>query len=210
MLELHQLNSSIEVLDLACGTGRLSHLFALANRLVSLDLNYSMLKFKCVDRSLNEILVQSNTLKLPFKAHSFNMIVLAMNSIAYFSPDEASVLLNEVHRLLKPKGIFIMDQLNPEHLKIDESFVELVGSQQYKSYEKIGQKQPDGWRRVTRKYFTKPLHSKEIDELLYFHKLEKLRDLALSVGFKSCVIWSGFGKSRVYRNSSRWVFEIRG
>ena len=42
------------------------------------------------------------------------MIVLAMNSIAYFSPDEASVLLNEVHRLLKPKGIFIMDQLNPD------------------------------------------------------------------------------------------------
>ena len=62
MLELHQLNGSIEVLDLACGTGRLSHLFALANRLASLDLNYSMLKFKCVDRSLNEILVQSNTL----------------------------------------------------------------------------------------------------------------------------------------------------
>ena len=209
IIELTEVNESIRVLDLACGTGRLSHLFCSANQLVSLDLNFSMLEFQYDNKFSGENLIQSNSLKLPFKDCSFNMIILAMNSIAYFSPAEVIVLFKEVNRVLDRDGLFILDQLNPQYLITDESFVELLGSQNNKAYEKIGSKCPDGWRKVTRKYFTSKNDFKEIEELLYFHKLENLRDIALIVGFKTCLIWNGFGKSRVHRNSSRWVFEIR-
>ena len=122
---------------------------------------------------------------------------------------EVIILFKEVNRVLDRNGLFILDQLNPQHLITDESFVELIGSQHSKAYEKIGSKCPDGWRKVTRKYFTYKNNFKEMEELLYFHKLENLRDIALIVGFKTCLVWNGFGKSRVHRNSSRWVFEIR-
>ena len=209
IMELNKVSNSIRVLDLACGTGRLSHLFSSADHLLSLDLNFSMLHFKGSIKSPYEALIQSNSLKLPFKRRYFNMIVLSMNSIAYFSPEEVRILFAEVNRVLGCNGVFILDQLNPEYLKADESFIELVAFPEFKAYEKIGYRRPDGWREVTRKYFIEHNDIQKRDELLYFHKLQNLRNEALSVGFKTCLVWSGFGKSRVHRNSSRWVFEIR-
>ena len=209
IIEIQHLSDYINVLDLACGTGRLSHILKSADHLVSLDCNFAMLQFRQKQEFYNEALFQADNRRLPFKSNCFDMVVLAMNSIAYFSPKDVLLLMGEVNRVLKSNGAFILDQLNPEYLVTDDQFVELVGPNSGEAYEKISQKQSDGWRRVTRKYCSNDGNIHNIDEFLYFHELEKLRNTAYSVGFKTCLVWNGFGKSRVHRKSSRWVFEIR-
>ena len=207
--EIGESPASIKILDLACGTGRLSNLFGTVDHLISSDKNFLMLKFRQKLKCDNEALFQADNLQLPMKSNCFDMILLSMNSVAYFSPDEVLVLMKEVNRVLKDGGIFIFDQLDPRRLSIDDEFVKLIGCDCFTAYERIDQKQIDGWQKVTRKYCSNDGNTYDIQEWLYFHKLNDLRKSANTAGFKTCVVWDGFGKSRVHRKSSRWVFEIR-
>jgi len=97
---LRNMDLSGKTLDLGSGTGLLSKF--LGKNLISLDISKKML---IKSNSKN---VQGDMVKLPFKDNSFNT-VLSFSALMNSSNPQKTI--NEVHRILKPKGLFVVTYL---------------------------------------------------------------------------------------------------
>ena len=97
---LQNIDLSGKILDLGSGTGLLSKF--LGKNLISLDISKKML---IKSNSKN---VQGDMVKLPFKNNSFNT-VLSFSALMNSSNPQKTI--NEVHRILKPKGLFVVTYL---------------------------------------------------------------------------------------------------
>jgi ubiquinone/menaquinone biosynthesis C-methylase UbiE len=105
------------LLDLACGTGELE-LLLLSRwpdlRIVGVDVSEGMLRQACKkDGTKNVAWAQADVARLPFADQSFDYVVCA-NSFHYF-PSPSRVLC-EVHRVLRPHGIFVLDDWCDDYL----------------------------------------------------------------------------------------------
>jgi ubiquinone/menaquinone biosynthesis C-methylase UbiE len=104
-------------LDLACGTGR--HLIPLCQQgfdIVGLDVSFKLLQI-AKHRSKEIQLVRSDMLFLPFNTETFNVAVSMDTSFGYLpSLQDDQTALAEVIRILKPKGVFIIDVFNRQQL----------------------------------------------------------------------------------------------
>lgn len=100
------------VLDLACGPGR--HAAALVRegaRVVGLDLSRALL-FAARRRDTGP-LVRGDMRRLPFRSGTFDVVVNLFTSFGYFASDaEHGEVLDEVARVLRPGGRFVLDFLN--------------------------------------------------------------------------------------------------
>lgn len=106
------------VLDLACGAGR--HMREFARRgiaAVGLDLSITLLREgKTADGAL--MLAQGDMRYLPFADGSFDVVVNFFTSFGYFAqPEEDEGVLNEIRRVLRPGGRFMLDFLNAERVR---------------------------------------------------------------------------------------------
>lgn len=106
------------VLDLACGAGR--HMREFSRRgitAVGLDLSIILLRDgKTADRDL--MLTQGDMRHLPFAGGSFDVVVNFFTSFGYFAqPEEDEVVLNEIRRVLRSGGRFMLDFLNAERVR---------------------------------------------------------------------------------------------
>ncbi len=110
------------ILDLACGTGTLTELFARAgHRMVGVDLSADMLAVamnKVADLPADErplLLQQSMTaLHLPF---TVDAAFCALDSLNYLlRPEEVRRTFRAVAKALTPGGRFVFDVHSPEHL----------------------------------------------------------------------------------------------
>lgn len=116
VLELLKAGKEDVVLDLGCGTGKFT--LPLADRVskvYGLDLSKEMLqKAKIKSQGYSNIeLVRSNVLNgLPFSEESFDKILcmLVANHVNDLRP-----LYNEAYRVLKPEGIFLIDDVVVKH-----------------------------------------------------------------------------------------------
>jgi SAM-dependent methyltransferase len=100
------------VLDLACGPGR--HAAALVRagaRVFGLDLSRALL-FAARRRATGP-LVRGDMRRLPFRSAAFDVVVNLFTSFGYFASDaEHGAVLDEVARVLRPGGRFVLDYLN--------------------------------------------------------------------------------------------------
>lgn len=106
------------LLDLACGAGR--HMREFARRgiaAVGLDLSLTLLREgKSADPNL--MLAQGDMRHLPFADGSFGVVVNFFTSFGYFAePEEDEGVLNEIRRVLRPNGRFMLDFLNAERVR---------------------------------------------------------------------------------------------
>ena len=98
------------VLDLACGAGR--HTAALRRRgyrTLGLDLSLTLLV-----RADGLPRVAGDMRRLPFAAESFDWVLNFFTSFGYFEAERENFrVLEEVVRVLKPGGWFLIDLMNP-------------------------------------------------------------------------------------------------
>jgi len=107
----------MRVLDLGCGSGRISkYLLQRGARVLGCDLSLTALRKLQVnlpgDSGLG--ISQGDARQLPFKDRSFDAVIFAFAGIDYIYPEVGRIAaLREVERVLAPGGYFIMSSHNP-------------------------------------------------------------------------------------------------
>lgn len=107
------------LLDVGCGPGR--HLAAFRERgldPVGLDLSRPLLRRARETTDGRVPLVRGDMRRLPLTAGSFEAVTSFFTSFGYFeSPEEDRRVLDEMRRVLRPGGTFLLDFLNAEQVR---------------------------------------------------------------------------------------------
>ena len=103
-LALSLLPPSARVLDLGCGTGRLTRALATRSRAVGMDAAGAMLA-RAREQNSSEF-IQGDAFALPFADASFNAVV-ALRLVFHFARLDA--LLREMRRVVTPGGVLVFD-----------------------------------------------------------------------------------------------------
>lgn len=119
MMKWMDLRENASVLDVGCGTGRHAQaLTSLGYQVTGLDLSEVLLSEarRCDDED-QIVLVQGDMRKLPFGNATFDATVNLFTSFGYFDDfNDNMIVLEELKRVLKPDGRFLIDFLNPTYL----------------------------------------------------------------------------------------------
>lgn len=113
---LSELNLNKNILDLGCGRG--FYLQAIAQlkpkaKVVGVDIQQEYLKQAQENIDNNKIkLVQANASNLPFKDNQFDQII-ASEILEHINKDQQ--VINEIYRVLKPKGIVLISVPNKNY-----------------------------------------------------------------------------------------------
>jgi SAM-dependent methyltransferase len=110
------------VVDLASGSGRyLQALLRHGIETYGLDLSHYLLRRSIEEWGHDGRIVQGDMRHLPFSDESVEGVWNMFTSFGYFSVDTDNLLvLKEVHRILKPGGLFLFDFLNAGRLSVDQ------------------------------------------------------------------------------------------
>ncbi len=127
------------ILDLACGQGR--HSIEMARQdfsnITGLDRSHYLIrkaKSAASQEGLKIAFKEGDARKLPFPADTFDVVMILGNSFGYFESNEDDMMvLNEVFRVLKPEGTFLIDVADGSFLR--EHFL------------------PRSWEWIDKKYF---------------------------------------------------------
>src|SRR5690348_2925257 len=101
------------VLDLGCGAGRLTgYLAELAPDVLAIDVSPAMLE-ACA-RSFPEVRTEQRDLRDlgAYEDGAFDTVVAAFNVVDVLSDEDRRAMLDEVHRILTPGGLFIVSTHN--------------------------------------------------------------------------------------------------
>lgn len=119
MMKWMNLQSNAAVLDIGCGTGRHAHaLKSLGYRVTGLDLSEVLLsEARLSDNEGHLAWVKGDMRKLPFESNTFDATVNLFTSFGYFDDYKDNIrVLDEISRVLKSGGRFLIDFLNPTYL----------------------------------------------------------------------------------------------
>jgi SAM-dependent methyltransferase len=105
------------VLDLACGGGRHSRELCERWWTTGLDLSEVLLRVARKE-GIDAPLVRGDMRVLPFRDHSFDLVVNLFTSFGYFADDASHQhVVQEVSRVTSPGGSFVLDFLNTAKLR---------------------------------------------------------------------------------------------
>lgn len=112
--------SKLEILDLGCGPGLYSEIFAgQGHNVTGVDFSKNSIEFAKKEsdkKRLNINYICENYLNLSFEENKFDLIILIYTDFGVLNPSERTVLLDKISKILKPGGIFIFDVLNDKEI----------------------------------------------------------------------------------------------
>ncbi|TFE30654.1 class I SAM-dependent methyltransferase [Cohnella luojiensis] len=119
MMEWVNIPANSSVLDVGCGMGRHAlALKALGYEVTGLDLSEVLLtEARSADPEYGVDWVRGDMRSLPFDCGTFDATVNWFTSFGYFVDDQDNLrVLQEMRRVLKPDGRYLIDYLNPSYL----------------------------------------------------------------------------------------------
>jgi ubiquinone/menaquinone biosynthesis C-methylase UbiE len=112
---LLELEPGMEVLDLACGHGRIANrLAARGARVTGIDATPRFLdraRGDAVARGVEVEYVEGDMRDLPW-SDRFDRVISWFTAFGYFEDDENRLVLREVHRVLRPRGRLLIENNN--------------------------------------------------------------------------------------------------
>jgi SAM-dependent methyltransferase len=113
---LLELEPETEVLDLACGYGRIANrLAARGARVTGLDVTPLFLeraRQDAAERGVDVPYVEGDMRSLPFGDGCFDRVISWFTSFGYFGDDDNRKVLREAHRVLRPGGALLIENNN--------------------------------------------------------------------------------------------------
>lgn len=105
ILRVYAPKTALTILDVGCGTGSLALKMASLGEVMGIDVSSVAIQL-AKKRGLKKCQVGS-ALQIPLPDHSFN-VVTAMDLLSQLTFEDNNVFLQEVRRVLKPGGLFIL------------------------------------------------------------------------------------------------------
>lgn len=198
-------------LDHCCGPCRVSIPLSFYGPVVGLDLSrYLLTQAKKIAKQVNVkdlYLIRADMRYLPFKADVFDNVINLWTSIGYFSDEENEKAIDEIARVLKSNGVFVLDIANPEWLmrnfrekdwdEDDDHF-----SLQQRSVDWKKQRWKSRWIVIDKR--TKEIHEISFDHRLY--SLQELEELLSRYGITVTKVYGSFKKEEFDEaNSNRII-----
>ena len=121
ILNLQAEKQNLEILDLGCGPGLYSEIFAKhGHKVTGLDisknsLNYALKSAK--NKGLDIKYINANYLDFDLGQDKYDLVVLVYTDFGVLFPSEQNILLKKVYHSLKKGGIFIFDVLRDNLLE---------------------------------------------------------------------------------------------
>ncbi|GGO08158.1 class I SAM-dependent methyltransferase [Saccharibacillus kuerlensis] len=210
MISWLKLEKGAKVLDLCCGMGR--HSLSLAEKgyeVTGMDLSDVLLDEAKKEDGADRIRwVQGDMRELPFEDGEFDAVVNLFTSFGYFEEDAEHIrVLKEIQRVLRPGGQFIIDFMNPPHVKSH--------LKPYTEREEEGLKIEE--RRTIEDGFVKKHitiipetedggEQREYDERVKLYTLERFTDMLDEAALKAEDVRGSYDQNKYKADSPRMIF----
>ena len=116
----HLNNSKIKILDLGCGPGLYAEQLAAAGHSVTgVDFSESSIEYASKQAKIKKLDIDyicEDYLAIEFK-EKFDLVLLVYTDLGVLIPSEREKLLSNIHKALKPGGIFFFDVINDKNIE---------------------------------------------------------------------------------------------
>jgi len=192
------------ILDLACGPGRhAAELERLGGRVIGFDLSRAMLR-RARERT-GACLVRGDMRALPFRAGSFALAVNLFTSFGYFVDDaEHRLVLRQVAAALEPRGVFVLDYLNAEHVRRTLTLGERTAGRGVRVTRRI-----DGDRRFVIKEIELRDEGRRFEERVRLYGADELAALLTDVGLRIVARFGDYDGGPLETDAPRVILVAR-
>lgn len=121
ILKKQQQNKTLEILDLGCGPGLYSEIFAQnGHKVTGIDISQTSINHainQASHKKLDIKYINANYLELKPEQNKYDLITLIYTDLGVLKPNERNKLLNFIFQALKKGGMFIFDVLKDKNIQ---------------------------------------------------------------------------------------------
>lgn len=198
------LTDGARVLDLCCGAGRHSEILCRRGFEVSgVDLSEDLI-LMASKRTGRARLARADMRRVPF-AGGFDAVLSFFTSFGYFEKDgENAAVLDEVSRLLRPGGKFLLDYLNPAHVikSLEPEGERKCGGLVFKERRRIDENRGRVEKTIT---LEKNGVVKRFEESVRLFSPDEIRGMMVAAGLKVLAVYGDFDSSEFNDDSPRMI-----
>jgi 2-polyprenyl-3-methyl-5-hydroxy-6-metoxy-1,4-benzoquinol methylase len=121
ILNLQKGLDKLKILDLGCGPGLYSEIFAQHGHVVTgVDISHNSIAYaqkSASDKGLDIEYINASYLELEMEKDKYDLVLLIYTDLGVLSPHDRDILLKMIYNTLKPDGLFIFDVLRDNSLE---------------------------------------------------------------------------------------------
>jgi 2-polyprenyl-3-methyl-5-hydroxy-6-metoxy-1,4-benzoquinol methylase len=125
ILETQKEKGKLNILDLGCGPGLYSEIFAeKGHTITGVDISKNSVEYaqkSAKDKGLNANYINANYFEINLESDKYDLVVLIYTDLGVLIPGERDNLLKMIYRVLKKGGTFIFDVLKDKDMEIKTS-----------------------------------------------------------------------------------------